>query len=69
MSAVFGAIGRKFWPVTLTVGVAALVLAALGDNQAMAILACIFGALLMWEAERHPGVAGLPAPALPEAPG
>ena len=27
--------------------------AFIGDYQAMAILACCFGGMLMWEAERH----------------
>lgn len=53
LSMLFGVIGRHFWPVTIFVGVAALVSAATGYYQAMAILGSTFGGLLMWEAERH----------------
>jgi membrane associated rhomboid family serine protease len=52
MSVVFGAIGRNLWPVTLVIAVLALACAALGFYQAMAILGCVFGGMLMWQAER-----------------
>jgi hypothetical protein len=64
MSALFGAIGRNFWPVTGITGIASLVCAALGYDQAMAILACVFGGLLMWEAERQEA----PSPAAAQLP-
>ncbi len=53
MSAFFKLVAQNFWAVTALLLAASVGTAFIGDYQAMAILACCFGGMLMWEAERH----------------
>ena len=53
LSALFRLIARNFWAVTALLLAASVGSALMGEYQAMAILGCCFGGMLMWEAERH----------------
>ena len=53
LAALFRLIARNFWAVTAFLAAGSIGAALVGDYQAMAILGCCFGGMLMWEAERH----------------
>ena len=53
LAALFRLIARHFWTVTALLLAGSVGSALVGDYQAMAILGCCFGGMLMWEAERQ----------------
>jgi len=66
LAVLFRLIGRNFWVVTALLFAGTVGAIYLADYQAMAILGCCFGGMLMWQAERDnaPAAASVELPAV-----